>query len=54
MLDKVRASRHRDELAVAGNIGLRFVVRSHRAAEAIKAEHPTSPPGAAPLIRDVN
>ncbi|MCU1282660.1 MAG: ATPase component of transporter [bacterium] len=57
MLDKVeRLSRHQDEFAVAGNIGLRFSVGDHTGGkEAIKAEHlDVGYAGAPPLIRDVN
>jgi ATP-binding cassette subfamily F protein 3 len=57
MLDKVeRLSRHQDEFAVAGNIGLRFSVGDHSGGkEAVKAEHlDVGYPGAPPLIRDVN
>jgi ATP-binding cassette, subfamily F, member 3 len=56
-LDKVeRLSRHRDEFAVAGNIGLRFSVGDHTGGkEALKAEHlDVGYAGAPPLIRDVN
>jgi len=56
-LDKVeRLSRHQDEFAVAGNIGLRFSVGDHTGGkEALKAEHlDVGYPGAPPLVRDVN
>jgi ATP-binding cassette subfamily F protein 3 len=56
-LEKVeRLSRHQDEFAVAGNIGLRFSVGDHTGGkEALKAEHlDVGYPGAEPLIRDVN
>ncbi|HEX6834993.1 MAG TPA: ABC-F family ATP-binding cassette domain-containing protein, partial [Polyangia bacterium] len=56
-LEKVeRLSRHQDEFAVAGNIGLRFSVGDHPGGkEALKAEHlDVGYPGAPPLIRDVN
>ena len=57
MLDKVeRLSRHQDEFAAAGNIGLRFSVGDHAGGkEALKAEHlDVGYAGAPPLIRDVN
>jgi len=56
-LDKVeRLSRHQDEFAAAGNIGLRFSVGDHSGGkEALKAEHlDVGYAGAPPLIRDVN
>ena len=56
-LEKVeRLSRHQDEFAVAGNIGLRFSVGDHTGGkEALKAEHlDVGYPGVEPLIRDVS
>ena len=56
-LEKVeRLSRHQDEFAVAGNIGLRFSVGDHTGGkEALKAEHlDVGYAGAPPLVRDVN
>ncbi|HWE28109.1 MAG TPA: ABC-F family ATP-binding cassette domain-containing protein [Polyangia bacterium] len=52
----VRLSRHQDELAAAGNIGLRFSVGDHTGGkEALKAEHlDVGYPDAPPLIRDVD
>ncbi len=57
MLDKVeRLSRHQDEFAIAGNIGLRFSVGDHAGGkEALKTEHlDVGYAGAPPLIRDIN
>ncbi|HEX9103146.1 MAG TPA: ABC-F family ATP-binding cassette domain-containing protein, partial [Polyangia bacterium] len=57
MLEKVeRLSRHQDELAAAGQIGLRFSVGDHAGGkEALKAEHlDVGYAGAPPLISDVN
>jgi ATP-binding cassette subfamily F protein 3 len=57
MLDKVeRLSRHQDEFAAAGQIGLRFSVGDHPGGkEAIKVEHlDVGYPNTEPLIRDVN
>ncbi|HXU69578.1 MAG TPA: ATP-binding cassette domain-containing protein [Polyangia bacterium] len=57
MLEKVeRLSRHQDEFAVAGNIGLRFSVGDHAGGkEALKTEHlDVGYPGSPPLISDIN
>jgi ATP-binding cassette subfamily F protein 3 len=57
MLDKVeRLSKHQDEFAAAGNLGLRFSVGDHTGGkEALKADHlEVGYAGAPPLIRDVN
>jgi ATP-binding cassette, subfamily F, member 3 len=57
MLEKVeRLSRHQDEFAAAGQIGLRFSVGDHAGGkEAVKAEHlDVGYAGAPPLVRDVN